>query len=426
MPATVQDSNPFLTTLTRASSTLAVTVADDICDSHGIKLISAGQILTANMLARLAQRESSRPLESSVCVNGGVTPDDMACAATRVCQGSIFIATIVGTGFTSIKRAYHTISLPPFFHLMLSIQQATYPGQFAHGILCSLVASLLARMQGGPNDNAHLAMLAALAHDLGEMYGNPDHKTLIAGASRDRWQTVVAHPTIGKRLIERFTDCPASIAQAVGEHHERLDGSGYPRGISGEAISPLGRVLGLADTICGVIKAPGNHGARAKLAVSFVPGEFDPSLVRRFIETLAGTSAAEIALPASFDAGAARERAKQIGQGLENASHAIATLASAPVDDPHLAKIVAFAQQRIGRLKLSWDATGIDAYCALESAADTAMKIDEESYFDVDVVARELVWRMRSLSRRLVILRHQYRLDGYGALEPAVAALELE
>jgi hypothetical protein len=268
-------------------------------------------------------------------------------------------------------------------------------------------------------------MLAGLIHDLGEMYGDPDDSALITGASRDRWREVVAHVEAGKVLIEQFTDYPESIVRAVFEHHERLDGSGYPRGISDDQVSPLGRVLGLADTLCGVIRAPDNHGARAKLAMSFVPGEFDPSLVRLLTAAFAGTVAVEVALPSSFDANAAFVRADRMGRCLEDARRTIMALAAAQLDDPQMAEIVMLAQHRIDRLKSSWDATGIDAYCAAEQNTVTPMKIDEESYFDLDVVSRELTWRMRSLSRHLVYLRHQYRLDGYGALEPVIAALEM-
>ncbi|PKM08363.1 MAG: hypothetical protein CVV14_04630 [Gammaproteobacteria bacterium HGW-Gammaproteobacteria-4] len=425
MSTVIRNNKRFLATLAQASQTLSVTVADDIRDAHGVKLISKGQQLTSEMQTRLAERELSCPLETGVCIDGGVTTHDIAHVAASLCQRSGFLATIVGAHFAAIKRTYLALPLQPIVHLMLSVQQVASPGHFTHAVLCSLIAGALASRQGGPEDNTRLAMLAGLIHDLGEMYGEPDDKTLIAGASRDRWREIVAHVEAGKVLIEQFTDYPESIVRAVFEHHERLDGSGYPRGISDDQVSPLGRVLGLADTLCGVIHAPDNHGARAKLAMSFVPGEFDPSLVRLLTAAFAGTVAVDVALPSSFDVNAAFVRADRMGRCLEDARQTIMALAAAQLDDPQMAEIVVIAQHRIERLKSSWDATGIDAYCAAEQNTDTPLKIDEESYFDLDVVSRELTWRMRSLSRHLVYLRHQYRLDGYGALEPVIAALEM-
>ena len=50
-------------------------------------------------------------------------------------------------------------------------------------------------------------------------------------------------------LLARFRDYPKEAVRAVLEHHELLDGSGYPRGLVGDAISPLGRLLSLAEVV---------------------------------------------------------------------------------------------------------------------------------------------------------------------------------
>ena len=50
-------------------------------------------------------------------------------------------------------------------------------------------------------------------------------------------------------LVDRFAEYSKEIVRAIVEHHERLDGSGYPRGLAGDALSPLGRVLALAEVV---------------------------------------------------------------------------------------------------------------------------------------------------------------------------------
>lgn len=425
MPTTDRDNTLFLAALASASRTLGIIAVDDICDVRGIKLVCAGQHLSAETQAKLVERTLAKPLELSVRVDGGVTRAEIAHLATSMCQGSAFLAALVGNDFATLKREFLALSLRPFVHVLLSVQRATRPEQFAHAVLCSLIAGTFACKSGAPETTPQFALVAGLTHDLGEGYRRPNDCTLIAGPARDRWRDVVEHVAIGRHLIEQFTDYPAPIARAIFEHHERLDGSGYPCGISGDAISPLGRVLGLADTICGIVHAPDNHGARAKLALSFVPGEFDPQLVRLLAEATRGTIAAEIALPVSFDLTVAIDHAKTMSQCLERARQEIEKLATANQVDEKMTKIVAFTAHRIDRLKSAWDATGIDAYCVAESSHGAASQVDEESYFDLDVVSRELTWRMRSLSRQIVHLLHQYRIDGYGVLEPVIAALEL-
>ncbi|MDT8427862.1 MAG: HD domain-containing phosphohydrolase [Pseudomonadales bacterium] len=426
----IHDSKPFLTALAQASQTLDIISIEDIIDANGVRLVSGGQKLTVQMQVKLADRVLAKPLEASIDSNGGVTCQQIAGLATSLCQGSTFLAALMGNEFATIKKVYLTLSLPPFAHLMLSVLRLTHPQRFEHAVLCSLIAgAFAARSAGQRNENpatdTQLAVLAGLLHDLGELYGPDDRSTPIAGADRHRWRAVVAHVNVGKRLVEQFTDYPEPVAQAIAEHHEKLDGSGYPRGISGDAMSPLGRILSLADTICGIIQAADNHWARAKLALSFVSGEFDPQLVRQYTEVTHGTIAAEITLPPAFDLDMALDHARTMSKSLARAGEEIARLAQENPASTPLGKIVALTQHRIDRLKSAWEATGIDAYCVAESSQDRVSQMDEESFFDLEVVSRELTWRMRSQSRQVMLLLDRYRLEDKGTLEPVISALEL-
>src|SRR5205814_2245663 len=67
--------------------------------------------------------------------------------------------------------------------------------------------------------------------------------------SGDELRPVYVHPLTSSMLVDRFPEYSKDIVRAIVEHHERLDGSGYPRGLAGDAISPLGRVLALAEVV---------------------------------------------------------------------------------------------------------------------------------------------------------------------------------
>ena len=56
------------------------------------------------------------------------------------------------------------------------------------------------------------------------------------------------HPETGRRILEQV-HFPWPIAEIVGQHHERVDGSGYPDGLSGDAIRKEARIIGVADTV---------------------------------------------------------------------------------------------------------------------------------------------------------------------------------
>lgn len=60
---------------------------------------------------------------------------------------------------------------------------------------------------------------------------------------------LLAHSQASARLLEPHHVYPRELVRAITEHHERLDGSGYPRGLDGEAISAWGRVLSITEVV---------------------------------------------------------------------------------------------------------------------------------------------------------------------------------
>ena len=99
-----------------------------------------------------------------------------------------------------------------------------------------------------PEDRIHGLHLAAVVHDLGkiqipaEILSNPSRLTEMEQA------LIRVHPEAGYNILKEV-DFPWPIAQIVYQHHERLDGSGYPRGLKGEDILFEARILAVADTV---------------------------------------------------------------------------------------------------------------------------------------------------------------------------------
>lgn len=96
--------------------------------------------------------------------------------------------------------------------------------------------------------NLHQVYWGALLHDIGKI-GIPDAILLKQDAlTTDEWAVMRRHPEIGQGILAAAPHL-AQAAQIVLCHEERFDGSGYPRGLAGEAISLWARLFAVIDTL---------------------------------------------------------------------------------------------------------------------------------------------------------------------------------
>lgn len=109
-------------------------------------------------------------------------------------------------------------------------------------------AKVIALIQGWSEDQAQLIFDASPMHDIGKI-GVPDAILLKPGPLNDaEWVVMKRHPVIGESILSGSNSPLLRMAAeiAVG-HHERWDGSGYPKGLQGEAIPEAARIVMLCD-----------------------------------------------------------------------------------------------------------------------------------------------------------------------------------
>ncbi|HEY3907094.1 MAG TPA: HD domain-containing phosphohydrolase [Streptosporangiaceae bacterium] len=154
------------------------------------------------------------------------------------------------------------------------------PYTIGHSRAVADLAGHAARTFGLSAPAARQARLAGLVHDLGRL-GVPntiwDKTTPLTHSELER---IRLHPYLTERMLA-FSPALAPLAVIAVQHHERLDGSGYPRGLSGAGISPEGRLLAAADFYRSRIEprphreAAGPDEAATALRAQVTAGRFD-------------------------------------------------------------------------------------------------------------------------------------------------------
>ncbi len=145
----------------------------------------------------------------------------------------------------------------------------------------------IARTHGVPGHQLEDLEQGVLLHDIGKI-GIPDAILLKPGPlTPEEWKIMRTHPEIGKRLIERIPFLRGAVP-VVWCHHERWDGTGYPRGLRREAIPLAARIFAVADAFDAMTfdrpysRAISFAAARTEIQ-RCAATHFDPAVVATFL-----------------------------------------------------------------------------------------------------------------------------------------------
>ena len=204
--------------------------------------------------------------------------------------------------------------------------------------VANLAASAAARCRFDPVD-VELVKRAANLHDLGRVAVSPRVWLKPGPLSASEWEEVRLHPYHTERIMSR-SPFLASLAETACNHHERLDGNGYHRGISGASLAPPARLLAAADAFHAMMEPRPHRGPlSAEQAVEELSGEaaagrLDSDMVRAVVEA-AGQHAPHVERPA----GLSQREAQIVGllaRGLQTKQIARALHISFKTADRHI------------------------------------------------------------------------------------------
>jgi putative two-component system response regulator len=139
-------------------------------------------------------------------------------------------------------------------HTISSMVEIRDPYTSGHQIRVANLAGAIAQRLGLPDSQVIGIRMAGAIHDLGKIAVPSEILTKPSRLSEMEYSILKTHPKVG-RDIPRKVNFPWPIAEIIYQHHERMDGSGYPKGIKGEEILLEARIMAVAD----VVESMSNH-----------------------------------------------------------------------------------------------------------------------------------------------------------------------
>jgi putative two-component system response regulator len=110
------------------------------------------------------------------------------------------------------------------------------------------LATAISRKMGLPDDRVEGIRIASLLHDVGKISIPAEILTKPGRLNNDEFSIIKMHPMISYQILKEI-DFPGDVAKAILQHHERMNGAGYPEGLSGGRIILEASILAVADVV---------------------------------------------------------------------------------------------------------------------------------------------------------------------------------
>jgi len=132
--------------------------------------------------------------------------------------------------------------------VLAGISEVRDPYTSGHQRRVARLAAAIACELGMDRKKVRQVELAAMIHDIGKIEIPSEILSKPGRLSDIEYRLVQTHPAAGHRILQTI-EVPWALAEIIHQHHERMDGSGYPRGLPGSEILMEARIIAVADTV---------------------------------------------------------------------------------------------------------------------------------------------------------------------------------
>jgi putative two-component system response regulator len=151
------------------------------------------------------------------------------------------------------EREYHALKkwnegIGGLVQSLVRLIESKDPYTAEHQFRVSQLSVEIAKALGFPEETIEQIRMTAMIHDIGKIYVPAEFLNRSGGLNSSEWDIVKMHAQSGHDILSPI-GFPFPLQEIVLQHHERIDGSGYPRGLKGSEIRVEAKIIAVADVI---------------------------------------------------------------------------------------------------------------------------------------------------------------------------------
>jgi HD-GYP domain-containing protein (c-di-GMP phosphodiesterase class II) len=244
-----------------------VVACEDIYAASGMLLLAKGGRIDARQSDALGKHKLARPLDQSLAASDCVDHVSLARDMDRVIAASTLLTSMLNRSGDpqGWKSVLGSIRLPAPLAFRFTVMRDETARIYQHALRVAVGAHCIGVRLGLGAEQLRDLMLAAFCQNIGEMHTDPAILAPGRPIEGHERRFIHVHPVTGFVILEQLNAIPQAVMQAVLQHHERLDGSGYPYRERGSRIGCLARILAIAETLDAVSR----HLDNGQIAIVF-------------------------------------------------------------------------------------------------------------------------------------------------------------
>jgi 5'-deoxynucleotidase YfbR-like HD superfamily hydrolase len=240
--------------LVKIQEKVKIVATEDILSDNGVLLAKSGIELNKKTCANILRFKLLKPLEDSIAIENQLNAKSIYDKVKEFILTNVSINAMhqkIGDK-KALQKCCLKVERFPLIQQKLTVLCIELPTIFDQSIQSAYLAYACALTGKKEQQQIEEYFLAGLVHDIGFLHIN--HKILQkeGALTPDEWSNIQAHPIIGYEILNAIDKFPKVVSRAVLEHHENLDGTGYPRKKTGQDLSELGQLLSLLDNVIAI------------------------------------------------------------------------------------------------------------------------------------------------------------------------------
>jgi hypothetical protein len=380
----------YLKSVTRMGDEFPIVANRDVHSTSGIKLINAGMRINSSLFERLLQHRLVPDLDQCVTTENTVDGKSLAAVAATMMQEDdrLSLNQSAKQEEMTLPDILKQVPLNPAIAFKLTVMRETQPELFRHSIYVALVSTYIGIQLNLSKSQLVQLATASLLHDIGILHVDPvllKRGYMMTEAER---RHLYVHSVTGWMILKPYPEYAPQVLDAVLQHHERLDGSGYPRGLSGNKIGLFGQIIAVAEIVASRYgKDVQEFGwSRLETILKLNLRRYG----RNMVQYLKVFYQEENVIPtcSESDKQAARKKMEKISTIFTSWG---AARKKCNADDP----VCAFIAERMTSLKMEIVDAGLDPQADDGNLND--IHDDSRACFDARILLEETLWQLHSI-----------------------------